>query len=190
MLRDRIPKDIRDFNRKRILKSSALCVFIGIIEAAAVILFGGSLAERLNEVSMILLYLILFTIPFFASGLIKQLCDRSWEGVILAVHKKTTVGNTSILSRGGAYKMYVIEATMRMEDGKTDIKMVYAGPADQSQPWLYKEGTTVRHVAGCKHLQIINEDEENKTTVCVVCGRDEEKEERTICKRCGHTLIK
>ena len=86
--------------------------------------------------------------------------------------------------------MFVIEATMRMENGKTDVKTIYEGPAEESQLWLYKEGTVVRHIKGCKFLQIINRDIAEEKTMCVVCGREEEKNDIAVCKSCGHTLLR
>lgn len=190
MFKDRIPRDIKRYRQNKITVSVIKCAIIYIVEAAVAFLSFGTLNDRFNTASKILFTVIMLLIPLFASGFIKNISDRSWEGRIIAIHKKTTFGNTSILSRGGAYKMYIIEATMHMENGKTDVKTVYEGPAEESQLWLYKEGTVIRHVAGCKYLQVINNDCADASTVCVVCGREEEKPDISICKKCSHTLIK
>lgn len=189
MFKDTIPQDVKEYARKEIIKSAIICFIILLSEGVILFLLWDSVRQKLNNVSMGLLCALLFVLPFFFSGLVRKLRDRSWVGVILDVHKKTTFGNTSMLSRGGAYKMFVIEATMRMEDSSIDVKTVYSGPAEQSQTWLYKEGTVIRHVRGCKHLQVLNEGETD-TVTCVVCGREEEKSEVDICKKCKHTLIR
>lgn len=189
MFKDRIPQDVKEYARKEIIKSAIICFVILLSEGVILFLFWDSVRQKLNNVSMGLLCALLFVLPFFFSGLVRKLCDRSWVGVILDVHKKTTFGNTSVLSRGGAYKMFVIEATMRMEDSSIDVKTVYSGPAEQSRTWLYEEGTVIRHVKGCKHLQVLKEGETD-TVTCVVCGREEEKSEVDICKKCRHTLIR
>ena len=192
MLKEIIPQDIKAYSKKEILKSTALCLALIAFEGILFFIFANSLLARLNHISRVLFCLLLIIIPIITSGLIGKLCDRSWEGVILDVHKKTTLGNTSVFSRGGAYKMFVVDATMKMDNGKIDIKTVYEGPAEESQMWLYKEGTVVRHIKGCKYLQIISTDEEekDKKVTCVVCGREEEKSGVSVCKRCGHTLIR
>lgn len=188
-----LPTDLEEFTQKARQKNNiriALCalLFVGIfcflcINAAAIF-------RPENRLIRILISLLLLSVPFFVTGVPYKTSDKTYVGRVERIDVKTTTG----CNVGGRYNdiarlFNIIYLDILTPNGKRFKKKVYTAPADQKQAYnLYEVGDTVFHLYGTKSVVVLPQ-KKHTHFECAVC-EDVNEVNNTVCRACGHTLIK
>lgn len=201
-----LPCDVTEYINKRYRKRLVICLVIEMLIITMLILFGELLFGSLHDIARYSLYGVIVAVPIFLTGVLAKVFDKSFEGEVIDV-KVRSVYAASNEAKPRLYGKNIIELAVKKEDGKVDFIDVKEHPyTTDNLHWLtnrytdlgtkrpehflgdYKVGYKVYHFRGIKGYLVVDPDRDD-LAYCVVCGGRESSSE-TICKNCGHTLIK
>ena len=200
-----IPKDIRNYVRKKVIFN---VLFFVCLEALAVVINVSLFEElrvRLNVGIHILLIIALQIIPFFISKFPFSVIDKSWRGEVVAVNINTKTDAFFAGGKSYSYTNHQIMLDVKKENNKVvKIKAKEVGEPNPETTWLlgytvpnqghitafinyYSVGDTVYHFYGIPHYYIAKKQSDKND--CVICGT-QNSSERDTCLNCGYSLIK
>ena len=188
----KLPHDIKEYIKKKMILSVSACVVLLIMICAILVCWGEMLFGGFGEYNMIAIYVILLLLPFVVTGAPIYLFDKSWHGVIANVELKTINS-----FKKGTLKIMTckvqLEVTIDRDDGKRVVKVFEEiSPSSIPKDWTEKSmdfrvGEDIYHIVGLKHPLVVHKGH-NELVKCVVCGlRNPSGNER--CAACGHSLI-
>ncbi len=196
-----LPKDLKIYCRKQILKRAVPCAILTVVFATILLLGGSIIFNTDNKVLQTSCYTVVMLFPFAITGVPHKLIDRSWTGIVTEICVKEKTGTyTAGGGKAFPYVKNVICLKVRKDNGKE--KYIFArefgvrshagfsvpNEGDVTQHLdEYSVGDQVYHFYGLKHYYIVKKNSE--MVDCVVCGSQNPKE-RSNCLSCGHALIK
>lgn len=137
--------------------------------------------DRLGVINAVVGASICFILPALLLGLPRTLMDRSFEGTVVSVKRRTAIRPRA--TRGGPATEERICVLIELPDG--DVKLL----DERLSPRLayFQKGDRLRHIRDTKYFQRFREG--RSQIDCVLCGYDTEETE-TVCCRCGYSLVK
>ncbi len=184
-----LPSDLEEFAYKAERKNNIrafVCAVLFIICAYFLYLNAEAILRPENRAIRIFFALIFMSLPFLITGFPHKTTDETYIGRVEKATVKTTYSGT-----GGKYNNFVntIFLTIMTTDGKKLHKKVYSANANQKQSYsFYQIGDTVFHLYGTKSVVVLPRKKDTHFE-CAVC-EDVNEIENTVCRSCGHTLIK
>ncbi len=185
----KLPPDIEEFAREKRQKNNvkiALCALLFIIFAFFLYVNADAVFKPENRAIRIFFASIFMSVPFLITGFPHKTNDKTYIGRVEKATVKTTYSGTV-----GKYNNFVntIYLTITTPDGKKLKKKVYSANANQKQSYsLYEIGDTVFHLYGTKSVVVLPRKNDSHFE-CAVC-EDVNAIANTVCRSCGHTLIK
>lgn len=193
----KIPKDIKLYIALRVILRVTICVILITIIIIAVSMNLDDILKK-GVSYTILLYAVPIVIVLVVTGVPLKLIDSTWIGEVIdqkvntIIQSKVSGANYKTGFDGFGSKMSeyrnVLTLTVKTDSGNT----VQIKACETSDPELFnnmladfKVGAKILHIYGVKYAQVIDEDGE--TVKCVICGEENEKNEKT-CARCKHSL--
>ena len=186
-----LPKDLRSYRLKMILKRLIPCIILISVFSVILILWGNSIFDTENKSFQISCYIIVMIIPFAVTGVPHKLIDSTYYGTIKKVDIVTSTDNDSPLkpTREHLYLKNTIYLKIEKPNGKLIKRKVYSGKADLQQNInTYNEGDTVFHLYGTDTVVVFPRSNDANLH-CPVCGSSNNIENNT-CHTCKHSLIK
>lgn len=191
MTRKNLPKDMRQYTRRFVLKRIVPCTLLFITFALVLFFFGKTLFRTEIPAFRSSCYVIVLMIPFWITGVPFKLFDRTYQGVVESVAIENNTQNVSAVKPTREHLMSIntIYLTIRLPNGKIRTQKVYEGEAKLQQHLdTYQEGDRVFHLYGSPYTVVLPK-ESASDTQCAVCGASNPMAS-DICRNCGHTLIK
>lgn len=185
-----LPKDLKSFSRKAVLKQILPLILAEIVALLLVELFGDDVfpPDRFGSSFPLLYRTIAILIPLFILVRPKKLFDRSFFGTVEKVQVKERFDHERRYKPTieGLYRRIEVTLFIRTDKGKLIRRKVYSQKSKTDGDYdFFKEGDRVAHLYGSD--KIVRLPEKEKTAVCLVCGKGSEKGEN--CSACGHTTL-
>ena len=184
----KLPRDIKVYVLKRVIKRVFLAVLVQIALASIFWFFGDQIFGSFSQSNRIILYTaLLFAVPF-AFGVPFKLIDRTWIGEIEKVSVSTKLDWHGVKpTYESMYVKVYVDLCVRLENGKTLERRILADDIIGRQNFdVYENGDKIVHIYGTDHVQIITK-KVTEPRICIICGTSNPQNERT-CTTCGHTL--
>lgn len=185
----RVPADIREYKNKKAARRLIPFAVLLVAVALFIFLWGDMLFGGFGAGNQATIYVLLFLIPFAATGLPVALMGRTWIGTVVNVDRELSTAFRS-KSPGKTGDMYTKESVVlyiRLDSGKVINRTVHECDANRSQKFeQYREGDRVLHLAGTKYLQVLPT-AASQEIICVICGTENPVANKK-CDLCGHTL--
>ena len=186
-----LPKDLRIYCRKRILRRLIPCIILISVFVAILALWGSIIFNTNIKEFQISCYIVVMLIPFLITGVPHKLIDSTYYGTVKKVDIVTTMDNSSSVkpTREQLYLKNTIYLGIERPDGKLIYKKAYSGKARLQQNInTYNAGDLVFHLYGTNNVVVLPDSNDN-TIHCAVCGSSNNIE-NDKCRDCGHSLVK
>ncbi len=184
-----LPPDLEEFTYKAERKNNVralICAVLFVLCAYFLYLNASAILKPENRAIRIFFALIFMSLPFIITGFPHKTSDKTFVGVVEKCKVETHItggGNR------GVYYVNVTYLTTTTPDGKKLHKKFYTEKTSQKLPHtLYKIGDTVFHLCGAKCVVVLPRKNDTHFE-CAVCENVNEVT-NTVCRVCGHTLIK
>ena len=207
----KIPKDLTKHVISYIVKKIVLFVLMEAILATVRVLWGDWILGSSVGAVKCVLCIIVFLIPFVVTKIPFCLLDKTYFGVIeLQLRMETSLENERPFkpTLEGQYTAVTAVLTVKEEDSdkRHTVKVRVKGSVGEKNSMFdtyadrsgdgymvnaedaYKVGARVFHLCGTKHVVILP-DENSQSVCCAVCG-EANSVKGTVCRKCGHTLVK
>ncbi len=189
----RVPRDVRQYVRRRVLRRVIPCVLMMALFLGALIAFDdvffGEVDKPFRVQSQAIGYLLAAVVPMLITGCPLKLLGSSWEGEVVKVHAYTSIQSRAVLrpSHHDLFLQLRIQLTVRMPDGRTVRRLAMVAPAkEKSILGAFRVGDRVLHLYGTDHTVVLPESSADPCG-CVICGR-KNKDHRGRCA-CGYSLV-
>lgn len=187
-----LPADLEEYTYKARRKNNIrilACAFLFVLCAYFLYLNAPAILKPEHRSTRIFISLVLMSLPFLITGFPHKTTDKTYVGRVEKSTVKTTyTGNGAKFNRQ-VHFINTIYLTITTPDGKQIKKKVYSANANQKQAYsLYKIGDTVFHLYGTQSVVVLPTKKDTHFE-CAVC-EDVNEIENTVCRSCGHTLIK
>ena len=195
----KLPPDLEEFTLKAKQKNNiriALCALLFIVIACFLCINAAAIFRPENRLMRIFISLILLSVPFIVTGVPHKTSDKTYVGRVESIYVETTTGS-NITGRyhnksynfGSRKVCNIICLEIVTPDGKRAKKKVYTAPANRNQAFnIYQIGDTVFHLYGTESVVVLPQ-KKHTHFECAVC-EDVNDVKNTVCRACGHTLIK
>lgn len=187
-----LPSDLEEFAYKAERKNNIrafVCAVLFVLCAYYLYLNAEAILRPENRAIRIFFALIFMSFPFLITGFPHKTTDETYIGQVEEATVKTTYSATGGRFSGQGRFVNTTYLTITTHDGKKIHKNVYSANASQKQPFnLYQIGDTVFHLYGTKSVVVLPRKKDTHFE-CAVC-EDVNEIENTVCRSCGHTLIK
>ncbi len=137
--------------------------------------------SRLGVINAVVGAVVGVLLPAVLMGLPRELTDRSFEGTVVSVKRRTAIRPRAM--RVGPATEERICVLIELPDG--DVKLL----DERLSPRLayFQKGDRIRHIRGTKYFQRFREG--RSQIDCVLCGHATESSEE-VCSFCGYSLVK
>lgn len=173
----RVPRDIRQYVRNRILRRVIPCVVLVAVLVSLLVIFDaeffGAADKKFRLQAQVLSYSLAVVIPMLITGVPLKLIDSSWEGKVIKVHAYTTIESNAPLkqSRNDLFLQLNVKLTVRTPEGKTiRRKAAHSRASNKTIVHHYQVGDYVMHLYGTDHTVVLSRDAATPVS-CVICGR-------------------
>ncbi|MBQ7820758.1 MAG: hypothetical protein IJ391_00550 [Clostridia bacterium] len=190
-----LPQDIEALAVKAEKKKRirlCVCTVMFILAALFVILLRDRLFRSENIGFGIFLTLIVLVLPFIITDIPSRLKDITYCGTIEGVDVKTTVSSGKEINSRRLTSTNHVYLYIKTPDGmKLKHKAFSVGAGSVVFAHIqrtYKQGKQVFHICGSELVTILPT-KDDATLACSVCA-DMNDISSTVCRSCGHTLIK
>ena len=186
-----LPKDLKLFCLKRILKRVIPCIILVAAFATILALWGNVIFKTDNKTFQTSCYIVSMFLPFVITGVPHKLIDSTYYGIVKKVDIVTTTASSSSIrpSTETLYLKNTIYLKVERPDGKLVYKKVYSGKARfQQNINTYNEGDLVFHLYGTNTVVVLP-DTNDSSVHCSVCGTSNSIENNKCCD-CGHSVVK
>ncbi len=188
-----LPADLEEYAHKARNKNNVrilACAVLFVLFAYFLYINADAILRPENRSMRIFFSLIFLSIPFVVTGFPHKTSDKTFVGRVESIDVKTTTGsNFGGRHNTRVYCINIIYLKVVTPDGKRLKKKVYTARADQKQAYnLYEIGDTVFHLYGTNSVVVLPRKKDTHFE-CAVC-EDVNEFENTVCRSCGHTLIK
>ncbi len=186
-----LPKDLKAFVAKALLKRIIPCALLLVAFAVVLIFWGDVVLPIEKDTVKVIVYVIVMLVPFAVTGVPFKLIDKTYSGTVQKVEVTTTVDNAyhERPTRENLYTKNTIFLLVEQENGVVIRKQAYEGSTKVSQNLdAYKAGDRVFHLYGSKQTVVLPQPSD-KYVQCPICGTMNDKN-YTDCEVCGHTLVK
>lgn len=187
----KIPYDLKAFRTRKILTRVIPCTILAAAFAAVLILWGDVIFDMEYKSFKDLCYVVVMLIPFIVTGIPHKLIDSTYYGTVKKIEVVTTAdsSNPMVPARENLYWKNTIYLHIEKPNGKLIRKKAYSGKARLQQfIQTYHEGDSVFHLYGTPNV-IVLPGLADSHVHCAVCG-DSNDSDRSVCRSCGHSLIK
>lgn len=203
-----LPKSLKTYRLKNILKRTALCLLLLSVITALVVYYRDIIFsyEIIPPFAVACIGVVLYLVPFILSGIPFVFFDTDWSGEITAVDIKTGMGTYTVGGKNFPYTKNDIVLTIKKNNGKTVKHTAKTlGVRDFSVTGYhimgnykamgkienfeheYSVGDTVCHFRGFKYNFYIRHPQ-NKIKHCIVCGTSNNTDTAN-CWNCHNELL-
>ena len=204
------PKDLLKYAKTYVVKKIAVLAFGEVLLALILFLWGDTLLGSSTGIVKIGLYVLVLALPFAVTKMPFCLVDRSYFGTIEKVDLETCL-ESAIKGKPTTERTYTAVTLLLTikEAGNGRVHTVKIGSkgstSEKRGAWdmysvggddsfvknaeqTFSVGARVFHLYGTEHVVILP-DEKAQNVRCAVCGENNPTSE-SICRKCGHTLVK
>lgn len=188
-----LPGDFRRFARRHILKHLLPFLFLEILAALLLFLFGERLFRTKGNNLYMVYYATTLFLPFAVSGFPRKLIDRSYLGRVLEVEIKDAVDSHRKFAPTleSLYRKITVSLLVQPSGRRTPrwVK-AFEGASNLPDIPVYRKGDVVFHLYGGNEVILLPETDSPHAVVrCACCGYGNEQSDGN-CSQCGHTLLK
>ncbi len=195
----KLPRDLRIFVTKAVLKRVVPCLLLLVTFSVALIFWGDVILPIEKEIVKVIVYTMVMLVPFVVTGVPYKMIDSTWVGEV--VETKIVEENSFTNEvRPRMYGSVNVILNVKMPNGKTreiklqgstfakHVNLLFAasGNANQTEDF-YSVGNTVFHLYGSSQYIVLPKPAD-KTVQCPICGIKNDKNHEK-CDSCGHSLI-
>lgn len=188
-----LPDDLKKFTRNAKLKPVIVFILCEFVSALFFVLSRDFMyhTEYIAKYNVIghAMYVVIFTVPLFISGIFSALSDKTFCGTIEKVKISTTVDSMNSFkpSKETMYRKNTIYLFVKEENGEVEKFKIYSGRAKDGQFLeTYNIGDRVFHLYGSKYTVILPKQSDTMAQ-CAVCGITTDINDQ-LCHKCGHSL--
>ena len=199
MKETKLPRDLKIFAIKAVLKRMIPCVLVLITFSIALIFWGDVILPIDKEIVKIIVYTIVMLVPFAVTGVPHKMIDSTWKGEVVEsrVVEETSFTNEAIPRMYGSVNVILKVKTpgdkikeIKLK-GSTfakhrNLQFQASGNANQTEDF-YSVGNRVFHLYGSSQYVVLPKPAD-KTVQCPICGIKNEKT-NDKCESCVHSLV-
>ena len=195
----KLPRDLRIFVTKAVLKRVVPCLLLLVTFSVALIFWGDVILPIEKEIVKVIVYTMVMLVPFVVTGVPHKMIDSTWVGEVLET-KIVEENSFTNEVRPRMYGSVNVILNVKMPNGKTKeiklqgstfakhVNLLFAasGNANQTEDF-YSVGNTVFHLYSSSQYIVLPK-AADKTVQCPICGIKNDKTHEK-CDSCGHSLI-
>ena len=195
----KLPRDLRMFVIKAVLKRIVPCLLLIVTFSIALIFWGDVILPIDKDIVKVIVYTMVMLVPFAVTGVPHKMIDSTWVGEVLETKIVEENSFTNEI-RPRMYGSVNVILNVKMPNGKTkevklqgstfakhvNLQFAATGNANQKEDF-YSVGNTVFHLYGSSQYIVLPK-AADKTVQCPICGIKNDKTKEK-CESCGHSLV-
>lgn len=195
----KLPRDLRMFVIKTVLKRVVPCMLLIVTFAIALIFWGDVILPVDKDIVKVIVYTMVMLVPFAVTGVPYKMIDSTWKGEVIEsrIVEETSFTKEAVPRMYGSVNVIL---NVKMPNGKTkeiklqgstfakhvNLQFAASGNANQTEDF-YSVGNHVFHLYGSNQYVVLPK-AADKAVQCPICGIKNDKTNEK-CDSCGHSLV-